>query len=129
MFRWWITFLFLYLGFSEIKRYRYIIHTLRYVSLSHLEEGVVYKIEQIYVVRHPVTLYIRKYECFWQIKTYLLIPRISRAFQRVREMNRTLNGEAATMYLTYLGDAPDLPTYEWYLLVRISGRNFITYLL
>jgi hypothetical protein len=38
------------------------------------------RIEQVYNVRHTVTLYMRKYECPWQIETHLLIPRMSRAF-------------------------------------------------
>jgi hypothetical protein len=51
-----------------------------------------------------------------------------KSFLGVREINGRLNGEAATMFLAYLGKDPCAPVNEWYPLVRISGRNFITYL-
>jgi hypothetical protein len=78
----------------------------RYVSIYKLEERVTYKMQQIYDGCPPITLYLRKHDCPYQVKTMLLIPRIAAAFHKVHEMNRRQNWEATTMYFTYFGCAP-----------------------
>jgi hypothetical protein len=96
---------------------------LRYVSIRNLEERVMYRMEQIYDARPPVTLHAE-----------VRVPLADRNHGVVTSNIKSVSEGAVNEppperrggdNVTYLGCAPfDV----WYPIIRISGRNFITYL-